>query len=438
MTLVFIALIYQSLHIIATPFIGVYLIMRFFKGKSVFGNFAQRFGFVPRVKSGQQSLWLHAVSVGEILATQQLIVQLKQQHPSAICYVTTGTLGGLEMARKFLKADVVSFLPFDFFIPMMMAFKRIRPQALLIVEGDLWPNFIMLARWFKIPLYLLNARVNPNSKKRMQCMKFLYKPLLNSFVHIFTQSEEDVQAFKELGVESAKLSILGNIKAYNVVAKREQAVQGARLAKERSTVLLVGSVHPGELDYYLKLFGALKPLYPSLKLILAPRHFNWLPELRSKVQATGYASLVWDEQSAQLNKAVNPVQEIAENVFEQYDILSVCMLGKLFGLCQLADIFFLGGTFVPVGGHNLLEPAVWGKPCIVGPYHANCQDHADRLEQCEALVKVANYDELEKQVSFFLTHAEQRKQAGFRAAQWLEHEAIDVKKNLKQLFQQLY
>ncbi len=438
MMLVLIALVYQCLQIIAVPFVGVYLIVRFFKGKSVFGNFSQRFGFVPCVKPGQQSLWLHAVSVGEILAMQQLIVQLKHQNPGVICYVTTGTLGGQAMARKFLNADVVSFLPFDFLIPMMMAFNRIRPQALLIVEGDLWPNFIMLARWFKVPLYLLNARVNSSSKRRMHSVKFLYKPLLNSFVHIFTQSEEDVQAFKELGVEPLKLSVLGNIKAYNVVAKREQEVRSASLAKERSTVLLVGSVHPGELGYYLKLFVTLKPLYPSLKLILAPRHFNWLSELRSKVQATGYASLVWDEQCAQLNKAVDPVQEIAENVFEQYDIVSVCMLGKLFSLCQLADIFFLGGTFVPVGGHNLLEPAVWGKPCMVGPYHANCQDHADRLEQCGALVKVTNYDELEKQVVVFLAHAEQRKQAGFRAAQWLEREAIDVKKNLNQLFQQLH
>ncbi|MBY0353317.1 hypothetical protein K2W90_03030 [Candidatus Babeliales bacterium] len=466
---------YQCLQMVILPIVGLYLVLRRFKGKPVFGNVAQRFGLVPRVSSSKKSLWLHAVSVGEILAVQQLVADLKQKNPDAVCYVTTGTVAGYQMACKFLGADVVSFLPFDFFLPMVMAFKRIRPKALMIVEADLWPNLIMVARWFKIPLYLLNARVNPRSKKRMKLFKWLYAQLLNAFEHVFAQSQDDVQAFEELGVSATKLSVLGNIKAFNVVAKRDQLrpilrqAQDVRatpelclthqdgltafrpeppyvlsLSKDKGAavvrnhlVLLVGSVHAGELDHYLKLFVTLKPLYPSLKLVLAPRHFNWLAQLRASTAATGYASLVWDEHCAQLNNAADPVREIAENILQQYDIVSVCVLGKLFGLYQLADIFFLGGTFVPVGGHNLLEPAVWGKPCIVGPYHANCQDHADRLEQHQALVKVADYNELEQQVRLLLEHAERRVQAGANAANWLGSEAVMVKKNLDQLFKQL-
>ncbi|MBX9830680.1 hypothetical protein K2X40_01900 [Candidatus Babeliales bacterium] len=437
MMLGIIFVVYQCLQIIALPIVGLYLVVRRFKGKPVFGNVAQRFGLVPRVSAGKKSLWLHAVSVGEILAVQQLVADLKEKNPDAVCYVTTGTVAGHAMACKFLAADVVSFLPFDFLIPMVMVFKRVRPKALMIVEADLWPNLIMIARWFKVPLYLLNARVNPRSKKRMKFFTWIYMPLLNAFEHIFAQSSDDVQAFEELGVRAAKLSVLGNIKAFNVVAKRDQLVPCVRQHARKNLVLLVGSVHAGELDYYLKLFATLKPLYPSLKLVLAPRHFNWLAQLRASMAATGYASLVWDEQCAQLNSAVDPVREITETILQQYDIVSVCVLGKLFGLYQLADIFFLGGTFVPVGGHNLLEPAVWGKPCVVGPHHANCQDHADRLEQHKALVKVANYDELEQQVRLFLEHNERRMQAGQNAANWLGNEAVMVKKNLDQLFKQL-
>ena len=241
MMLGIIFVVYQCLQIIALPIVGLYLVVRRFKGKPVFGNVAQRFGLVPRVSAGKKSLWLHAVSVGEILAVQQLVADLKEKNPDAVCYVTTGTVAGHAMACKFLAADVVSFLPFDFLIPMVMVFKRVRPKALMIVEADLWPNLIMIARWFKVPLYLLNARVNPRSKKRMKFFTWIYMPLLNAFEHIFAQSSDDVQAFEELGVRAAKLSVLGNIKAFNVVAKRDQLVPCVRQHARKNLVLLSAS-----------------------------------------------------------------------------------------------------------------------------------------------------------------------------------------------------
>src|SRR3972149_10015690 len=149
---------YQCIQVLGLPFIGMYLLMRKINGKSVFGNVRERFGIVPKISSSKQSIWIHAVSVGEIFALERLITQIKQDVPGVACYVTTGTVNGKKMAREKLGADYVSFLPFDFLIPMFMAFKRIKPKALILVEAEIWPNFLMMAKFQKVPLYLLNAR----------------------------------------------------------------------------------------------------------------------------------------------------------------------------------------------------------------------------------------------------------------------------------------
>lgn len=438
--IIFIA--YQFLQIVLLPFVLVYLVMRKIKGKPVFGSFKHRLGIVPKIPQGKNSIWIHGVSVGEVLSVQRLIDELKEKNPKSVVYVTTGTIGGKKVAQQQLNADFISFIPFDFLLPMLVGYERIKPQSIIIIEAELWPNLLMLAMLKNIPMFLLNARVNKKSASRMKRFRIFIRPLLNLFQHIFVQSEEDKNAFEQLGVVAKKMSVLGNLKAYNVIVKREQVIKKLELSdnaheKKKHTILLVGSVHPGELQGYLDLFVTLKSEFNELKLILAPRHFHWKKELLDMVAATGMSSFMWDEQNNLSHDQTTDVNAFTRRVFQDHDILLVCTLGKLFLLHQLADCYFLGGTFVPIGGHNLLEPAVWSNPTFVGPFYENCTDIVQQLQKHDAVSLVQNVEQLRDKIHFYLKHPDVRVAQGKRAFSWLEHEATRVEGKLSGLFENL-
>jgi len=312
-------------------------------------------------------------------------------------------------------------LPFDFLPSMLLAFKRIKPSSVIILEAEIWPNFLILTKWLKVPTYSLNARISERSKPRYQKFKFIFTPLFNIFKRILVQSQQDKINFENLGVNPQKLSILGNIKALNVLVKKEKLPK-QDLSKAPFQTLLIGSIHPGELDIYLDMFKELKHNFTNLKLILAPRHFNWKNELINKVKSSKFNYYLWEKESPDLN-----------TIFNTNDILVVCRLGELFKLYQLSNIFFLGGTFVPIGGHNLLEPAVWSKPSIIGPYYHNCKDIADKLEKENALIKAKDPKELLLQTQKLLNNSKLEKQMGQSANAWLEKEASFVQENIEQL-----
>lgn len=429
--LLFIA--YQVFQIVLIPFFVGYLIWRSCAGKSVFGNGWERFGCVPK-SLGKKTIWIHGVSVGEILAAARLIDEIKIHNPEVKVYVTTGTVGGYKVAQEQLRADVVSMLPFDFLIPMVMVFRRIKPSALIIIEGDFWPNFVMLARWLKVPIHILNARISQRSRSRIIRFGWLYRRLFDACRTILTQTKEDAQLFAVLGVSPDKVRYLGNIKSYNVEAKKIEAARTLKCNEqltyhEKQIILLVGSVHPGELDGYLELLKACRKTHDGLKMILVPRHFHWKNELERKVAAAGFSFFMWDEKMHKKNSFNFDVKKI----FTHHDVLLVCTLGILFSLYPLADIFYLGGTFVPIGGHNLLEPAVWGVPSFIGPYYQNTKDSADQLERVGALYKVETVEQLITQTCRLLDSPEQCKVAGLKAQKWLEAEVAQVECGLKNL-----
>jgi 3-deoxy-D-manno-octulosonic-acid transferase len=391
--------IYQIIEILLSPVFVGYLFFRKIKKKSVFGSLNERIGLVPKVSRGKKTIWFHAVSVGEVLSLQSLVEKIKKKDPDIICYLTVGTVAGKKIAQEKLPVDIVSFLPFDFFLFMMLAFRRIKPTQLIIVEAEIWPNLLMLAHFKKIPTYLINARISERSKKRYTFGKKFLLPLFNIFEKIYTQSEKDRNEFTCFGLDKDKVESLGNIKAATVLEKQKKIVSRDKKNREN---LLVGSIHPGELDIYLNLFEKLKRDYPNLQLTLAPRHFHWKEELIKKVEKNTYKK----------------------------DIILICQMGKLFELYQDASIYFLGGTFVPIGGHNLLEPAAWATTTIVGPYHHNSAEIVNDLTRLNGIVIAKNKFILEEQVRKFLTNNELRKNTGNNARLWIENEGAQITKRL--------
>lgn len=434
-TLLFI--FYQCGQLLALPFILIYLLLRKFQGKAMFGSLKQRIGFIHRVQRNGKCIWIHAVSVGEVLSVQRLIKEFKQRFPDCFVYVTAGTVAGKRMAQQHLRADYVSFMPYDFLFSMLMAFNRIRPQVILAVEAEVWPNFLLLARQKKVPVYLINGRLSERKEGGIATKNILLAPLFKIYQHIYAQDAMHKEAFEKLGVATEKVSVFGNIKAFNVLDKREQMLAAVSLKKSHRpyTILLVGSVHEGEAQVYLSLFETLKKKHPLLKLVLAPRHFNWQSTLEQMVAEKNMTHYLWDNNDTKISYAQDMHSYIVDSILPSNDVLLVCTLGKLFKLYPLADIFCLGGTFVPVGGHNLLEPAVWGVPMIVGPYYQNTRAIADVLEEQNALFKVSSKHELARRIERLLQYRETREEMGVHATQWLNHEAAVVTKRLDSLFE---
>ncbi len=438
MVLVFLFLIYQCILLVAFPVIAVLLIYLAIKGK--IGSYKERFGFVP-VSKHNEVIWFHAVSVGEVLSLQQLIIDLKKNNPSICCYVTVGTISGKAIAQKQLSADYISFMPYDFLLCMLCAFNRIRPKAIIIVEAELWPTFLTLA-WLKmIPMYLLNARINVHSCAWKWPVRWIFKTLTRPIQAFFAQSINDKNLFVQAGIDSKKVYVLGNVKAYNVLAKKKDIenslarydhAHGWALAK--SKILLVGSVHPGELEIYLDIYLEAREHNKDLKFILAPRHFEWQQELVAKLEKHGLLSFVWTDKTP---LHVLPNEEFSctlDRLFLSNDVLVVCKLGELFLLYPHATLFFLGGTFVPVGGHNLLEPAVWGVPTIIGPYYHNCKDIADRLDVVEGVIKVNSLDQAYEQTMRVLSEKAYHDHISTQSYAWLEAEAKHVERVLENLW----
>ena len=304
-----------------------------------------------------------------------------------------------------MHASAVSLLPYDFLPSMLLAFARVRPRALIIAENDWWPNLLMLAYFLRVPVYLLSARIHEKSFAKYKRMGWFLRPLLSRAQHIYLQTQEDKKRFAQLGL--SRLTVLGDLKAQNVLAKHK----GFTPAKRSSApTLLVGSLHPGELSYYTELFVTLKKDYPDLRMILAPRHFHWQETLVSTIESLGFSYALWDG------------TEVSQ-VLQENDIMLVCTLGKLFSLYSHADIFYLGGTFVPVGGHNLLEPAVFGIPAIVGPYYENTKRVADELAQAGGVVFAADSKALLEETKMLLNDNDKRAGNGQAARHWVAAEA---------------
>jgi len=438
-------LAYQVFTLVMLPVLLCFLVFRKVKNKPIFGSFTQRIGLVPKLKDNSKSIWIHAVSVGEMLSIEYFIDMLQKElgHKNITCYVTTGTLAGKKIAEKNIRADYISFMPYDFLFSMLLAFRRIKPCAIIAVEAETWPNFLMLARYKKIPVYLLNARISTRSYKKLSRLKVIFSKLFSVYTHIFTQSVRDKKLFEQFGISHEKLSVLGNIKAFNVVKKKDALVSSLTgnirditTYKQKSPykILLVGSVHPGELDYYLKLYTKIKREFSHVKIILAPRHFHWKQELQEKIIEAGFSReeyFMWHEHTEEKqNTSQHTLDKLTHDILPKNDIILVCTIGKLFALCSIADIFYLGGTFVPIGGHNLLEPAIWGTPMIIGPHYQNTKVIAAALEASGALKKAHNSNKLFAYTYDMLKKHEAISLMGQKAHEWAQQEAASVTKNI--------
>lgn len=379
MNIVFFILEFFSafLLLVLTP---IYFIFRKLSGKSTEGYLAKAGFFNPGKPLNEKIIMFHGVSVGEVIALENLIKLTYETFKDYKIIITTGTKTGQDIANKKYSdiAEYITFFPFDMPYCVKRFFNKIRPDIILMAETELWPSFAMYARKKNIPLLLINGRISDDSFKAYKYFGWFFKHIFACYTGIFTQSEDDRQKMIKMGARADKTEVMKNLKFD--IQKNPNPINFNK-AEER--ILLAGSTHKGEDEIVLKIFKNLKNKFPDLKLIIAPRHLTRKQDVETLIKEIGFKHALRSDTNAGA-------------AFGENDIILLDTLGELSRMYKIADIAFIGGSFNNTGGHNPLEAVIYSKPVISGPSIKNFKDIYSLLTKSGAASVVKNQAEFEQ------------------------------------------
>ncbi|MCG2676408.1 3-deoxy-D-manno-octulosonic acid transferase [bacterium] len=367
----------------------------------------QRLGFIPKLKD-KDIIWVHAVSVGEVIAASPVIDAIRKRFPKYSFLISTVTDTGQDMARKAISdPKEIIYFPLDFKWIVNKVLKIIQPKLFIMVETELWPNFIRETKKRKIPLAVVNGRISPSSFKGYKIIKpFLKKVLFN--IDLFCmQSKLDEERIISLGAPKERVHVTGNVKFDGLqteVSDRERLAEELKISS-KDLVLVAGSTHPGEEEIILDIYQKAREEYPNLRLILAPRHPERIPEVESLCKNKNLSYI----RRSQITNHRSPITD------HRSPIILIDTIGELAKVYSLATVVFVGGSLVPVGGHNILEPAALGKAPLFGPYMHNFVESARLLIEGKGGIQARDREELLKNILDLLKNPEKREKTGKRA-----------------------
>lgn len=408
--------LYDILLLLLSPAIIAFHVYRTLsRGRSLAG-FGERFGFIPREKlarlAGEETVWVHAVSVGETLAVRPLLRELRRRWPQKRIVLSNVTETGRRIAEGMAEVDFCVYFPFDFPFAARRALRSVSPSLVLVVETEIWPNFLRAARGLGIPAVMVNGRISDRSFPRYLKLRRFFAPILTDFAALCMQSEEDARRIAAIGAPVERVHGARNLK-YDLPARRVSAKEKAGLRHsfrlpEVSLVVTAGSTHPGEEGMVLDAFTPLASADPALLLVLVPRHPERAGEVARLLAERGMPFVLRSE----LDKEGRP--PIAGGC------LLVDTIGELMKLYTLSDLAFVGGSLVPVGGHNLLEPASVGVPVLFGPHMHNFREITSLVLSAEAGRQVADGSQLREELNRLLDDGALRVQMGENGLRLME------------------
>ena len=399
--------LYIALSYALTPLVVFFLLWRGIRAREYWRRLPERFGVV-RPAANDGCIWVHAVSVGEVQASAVLIRRIQTRHPELSIHVTTVTPTGSARVRDLFGDSVShSYAPYDLPGSVRRFFRRVRPKVAIIVETELWPTLYHECGKQRIPLILASARISPRSVGTYRRFISLFREALSHGIVIAAQSEADSQRFRTLGANPARTHVAGNIK-FDFEMPAAAIEEGRRLRQIHASdrpVFVAASTHENEESLVLDAFEQIRKRWPRCLLVLVPRHPERFRQVASLLQERGLSFVT---------------RTSGEACDEQTRVLLVDTLGELQSFYGTADVAFVGGSLVPVGGHNLLEPATVGLPIITGSYLFNTEDIAERLVECDGAVIVDSPAELAREVVALLEDPERADRVGGNARDMLE------------------
>ncbi len=373
-------------------------------------NFKERFGALPVYLNvdGDRSIWIHAVSVGEVLASRILVEPLKKRFPRHRIFLSTSTVAGNAVARQRVHGiDGLFYAPFDFPSPVRKALDTLKPDLLVIVETELWPNLIHEARLRGTRIALVNGRISPRSYPRYRRIRRLLRGTLSEVDAFFMQAEPHAERIREMGAPANRVTVTGNLK-FDALETHRPKERLARIILSEPTrpVVVAGSTVPGEEEIVLKALSLARQSVPDLSLVLAPRHPDRFAEVPAIVEAAGFRCVRRTE--------LEPGQ------WKPGEVLLLDTLGELASVFSLATVGFVGGSLVPQGGHNVLEVSANGVPVLTGPNVQNFQEIANEFHREGALVFVKDAAELAREMVSFANDAARRHEVGKKGRALIE------------------
>jgi len=339
----------------------------------------EKIGFFKGEKNPNKSIWIHAVSVGEVNVALRLIQDLEEilENPNFILSTTTLT-GGRKAKENLNKNTIHVYFPFDLKFICKKFINFYNPSILLLVETEIWPNLINVSNKLKLPVVLVNGRLSYKSLKKYQRLNFFFRSSFNKINHAFVQSKNDFERFFEAGVKKDAISVTGSIKFdANSAPSKNFNEHEVNYYKEKY-LFVCGSTHPGEEEILIESFIDLKK--ENKHLVLAPRHPERFNEIKELLKEKKLTSIFYTK--------------ILSNPNDKSDVTIVDVIGRLLDFYEIADYVFIGGTLVDHGGQNFLEPAYFHKPILSGRSTYNFEEISKKLEDLGLLRFVSNKDEI--------------------------------------------
>ena len=352
-------------------------------------NLPQRMGYLPVSFNldGDESIWIHAVSVGEVLTARALLPELRQRYPGLRIFLSTTTLSGQQVARTRLSdADAVFFLPFDLPPFVNRTLRLVKPRLFIMMETEIWPNLLRACRRHGVKTMLVNGRISSRSYPRYRLARGFFRGVLADVDRFCMQSDESARRIIDIGADAGRVTVTGSLKFESLESPALAAGRGAgrvlryfRIPASRP-VFMAASTLKGEETPVLSAFAALRRVQPSAMLIIAPRKPERFGETEDLARAEGFRVL--------------RRTELAVDSEPRADVVVLDSIGELAHLFQVATVVFVGGSLVDQGGHNILEPAVHGKPIIFGPHMQNFAEIASTFLASQAAIQVQTAAEL--------------------------------------------
>ncbi|MCR5176184.1 MAG: tetraacyldisaccharide 4'-kinase [Anaerovibrio sp.] len=386
-------LVYNITAILVVILMTPVFCIRAVREKGFVQRIKQQLGFLPKHSLDKvvrkNCIWVHAASVGEIVAASPLITEFHRKFPQSPILVSVFTNSGYEMANRIIKdADSIIHFPFD--LPWLSAnlLYRVRPRVFMPVETELWPNFLRACKRLDIPVLMVNGRISDKSVKRYRYMYSLWDEILSTIKVFAMQSSVDAENIIKLGADPALVTVTGNTKfdqTYTNVSEEEKHNLLLELGlDDNQGIFLAGSTHKGEEEHVLKAYNNLKRLFPKAKLVIAPR----------AILRTNTILELCDQYCF---KAVTRTQ-LQEKYSTDHDVVILNTIGELGKMYSVGDVIFVGGSLAPHGGHNILEPAAHGKAIIVGDNMFNFKDTHTLFKNRNAVVTVSDGNQLVDEV----------------------------------------
>ena len=383
-------LAYSLLSLVVFLLVSPYFLYQAVRYRKYVGSLGQRLGYLPIAMNldGEASIWIHAVSVGEALTAKALIADLRAEYPRLRLFLSTTTMAGQQVAKKNLQqVDGVFYFPFDWGITVRRTLDIVKPRLFVMMETEIWPNLLRECRARGIKTVVVNGRISARSYPRYRLVRPLFRRVLADIDRFCMQGDESARRIIDLGADPARVTVTGSLKFDSLQAPmpasrsrtREPVLRYFRVAPSR-VVLVAGSTMKPEDSAVLRAFARIRSISPGALLVIAPRQRERFAEVERLALEEGFS--------------VARRSDLAVDAEPRADVVVLDTFGELAQVYQIATVVFVGGSLADYGGHNILEPAVFGKPIVFGPHMHNFREIAETFLVSHAAVQVQSEREL--------------------------------------------